>query len=161
MTITSGMTSSNKQDWETPWDFINALPVRFNLDACAYDNNAKATNYWTEQDNALIQEWHGYVWMNPPYANAIPIWLEKAYQESLNPYCDEVWCVVPARTDTKWFHQIATKGKIILLQSRIKFIDVDNPDKINPPFPSVLVIFKRNIDKSIITWDWKREPLNV
>ena len=39
--------------------------------------------------------------------------------------------------------------------------DIYNPDKTSPPFPSMLVIFKRNIDKSIITWNWKKESLYV
>lgn len=147
--------SSDKQDWETPWNFFNKIPYQFDLDACAYPSNTKCTNFYTEADNALIQKWKGTVWMNPPYSDALPTWLIKAYEESQKDYCERVVCLVPARTDTKWFHNIACKGKILLLKGRVKFIDPENSDKNSPPFPSMLVVYDKKIKPSIITWDWK------
>lgn len=152
--INKGVMSSDKQDWETPWEFFNKIPYQFDLDACAYLENAKCSNFYTEEDNALIQEWKGTVWMNPPYGSALPTWLNKAYSESQKDYCDRVVCLVPARTDTAWFHDIACKGKILLLKGRINFLQ-EGKQIGSPAFPSMLVIYDKKIKPSIITWDWK------
>ena len=61
--------SSEKQTWETPQDFFDKVNDIFNftLDACAEDNTAKVSNYFTVEDDALTKEWKGVVWCNPPY----------------------------------------------------------------------------------------------
>ena len=45
--------------------------------------------------------------------------------------------LLPARTDTKWFHDYCTKGKIEFLRGRLKFGEA----KESAPFPSMLVTF--------------------
>ena len=77
--------------------------------------------------------------MNPPYGRQIGKWMEKAYKESLSN-ADIVVCLVPARTDTKWWHDWALKGKVIFVKGRLKF----NDGKQSAPFPSAVVIFDRN-----------------
>ena len=154
MSITKGMMSSDKQDWQTPPEFMNALPVKFDLDACAYDSTAQAPKWFTEADDALKQDWKGLVWMNPPYGSAIPTWLEYAYQQSLKAHNKAVWCLVPARPDTAWFHDIACKGKILLLRGRVSFLQ-EGKSVGSPAFPSMLVIFDKTVKQSIITWEWK------
>jgi len=157
MSITTGMMSSNQQDWSTPPEFMEAMNKEFDLDACAYDSTAKAPKHFTEEQNALELDWEGTVWMNPPYGRALPIWLQKAYEESQKEHCDEVWCLVPARPDTSWFHDIACKGHIILLRGRISFHQ-GGKSVGSPAFPSMLVIFKKNKPKKISTWEWKTNP---
>lgn len=55
------MFSSKKMDWETPKDFFDKLnkKFKFDLDACASDENHKLDNYFTVNDNSLIKEWGG------------------------------------------------------------------------------------------------------
>lgn len=155
---TDAMFSSVKQDWETPREFMDRLPVRFDLDSCATDERvAQAPKWFTPADNGLVQEWRGRVWMNSPYGKWLPTWLQKAYSESLQEYNKEVWCLCPARTDTKWFHAIATKGSIYLLKGRIDFLNMGLPMG-SPAFPSMLVVFNRMRIPIITTWDWKKEP---
>jgi len=156
MTITSGLMSSNKQDWSTPQEFMDKLPVTFDLDVCAYDSTTKAPKWFTEADDAFTKQWEGRCWMNPPYGQALPKWLEKAYKESLCSYCDAIWCLIPARTDTKWFHNIACKGKIILLKGRVSFEQNGKPVG-SPAFPSMLVIYDKKVNPAIVTWDWKND----
>jgi len=70
--------------------------------------------------------------MNPPYGREIGKWVKKAYQEG------GVVGLLPARTDTKWFHDyIYGKAKIRFLKGRVKF-----SGKGPAPFPSMIVIFK-------------------
>lgn len=77
------------------------------------------------------------VWCNPPYGREIGKWVEKAYNESLNGVT--VVMLLPARTDTKWFHEfVYGKTEIRFLRGRLKFGDSKN----SAPFPSMVVIFR-------------------
>lgn len=75
--------------------------------------------------------------MNPPYGREIGDWMRKAYQ-SCNQNGALVVCLVPARTDTAWWHDYAMKGEIRFLRGRLKFGGAET----NAPFPSALVIFR-------------------
>jgi hypothetical protein len=89
--------------------------------------------------------------MNPPYGREIVKWMEKAYKESLHPNTTVV-CLVPSRTDTKWFHSFCAQGKIRFLKGRLKFVNRAFPSwredgnfKVTAaPFPSMVVIFSGN-----------------
>lgn len=60
--------SSKSDEWSTPQDLFDDLDAifHFDLDACASRENAKCRRFFTRDDDALAQEWHGVVWMNPP-----------------------------------------------------------------------------------------------
>ena len=62
--------------------------------------------------------------------------MKKAYESSLNGA--KVVCLVPARTDTKWWHDYAMRGNIEFLKGRLKFGNA----KSCAPFPSAIVIFE-------------------
>jgi len=130
--------SSKTGDWSTPQDLFDELNAtfRFTLDACASAENAKCEKYFTAEDNALHQEWGGTVWMNPPYGRAIGGFMFKALQSSRQDGATVV-CLVPARTDTAWWHNYAKHGTIIYLRGRLKF----GGSKTSAPFPSAIVIF--------------------
>ena len=67
--------TSNKQDWETPKELFERLNSKyhFDLDAAASHQNAKLPNYFTADDDALLQEWQGNVFCNPPYGRQLGI----------------------------------------------------------------------------------------
>ena len=73
--------------------------------------------------------------MNPPYGRTIKQWMKKAYESSLTGAT--VVCLVPARTDTKWWHDYAMKGDIEFIKGRLKF----GGSKNSAPFPSAVVVF--------------------
>lgn len=137
------MFSSNRMDWETPQSFFNELNKEFNftLDVCALPHNTKCSKYFTPEINGLNENWNNEVcWMNPPYGREISKWVKKAYEESLRGAT--VVCLLPARTDTKWFHDfIYHKAKIRFIKGRLKFVGALN----SAPFPSMVVIFKRQV----------------
>ena len=137
MGINKGLFTSNTDLWATPQDFFNKMNDEFNfeLDVCATSENTKCEKYFTEEINGLEQEWTGICWMNPPYGRAIGDWMKKAYESSLNGAT--VVCLVPARTDTKWWHDYAMKGEIRLVKGRLKFGDSQN----SAPFPSAVIVF--------------------
>lgn len=135
------MFSSATDEWYTPIDFYNELnkEFNFNLDPCATDINHKCAKYFTKEDNGLLQSWGGYnVFCNPPYGRIINAWVEKAYNESKKDNTLIVM-LLPARTDTKWFHNfIYHKAEIRFIKGRLKFGGCKN----SAPFPSMLVIYK-------------------
>ena len=114
------LNQSNKQDWATPQYLFDMLDLEFNftLDPCANKDNAKCDKYYTENENGLAQD----------------------YQESLKGAI--VVCLIPARTDTNYYHEyIFPYAEIRFIRSRIKFRH-SNQDKPNyAPFPSAIVIF--------------------
>ena len=88
--------------------------------------------------DGLTQEWFGNVWMNPPYGRDIKAWMKKAYEQSL--YGAKVVCLVPARTDTSWWHEYAMKAREIrFIRGRLRF----GNSKENAPFPSVVLVFSK------------------
>jgi len=131
--------SSRSDLWETPQWLFDKLNKEhnFNLDVCATKENTKCQNYFTEENNALMQNWTGNCFMNPPYSK-LKVWIEKAYNEVKNKHCNKVVCLIPARTDTIAFHEFCLKGKIEFLKGRLKFSNSKNP----APFPSMIVIFE-------------------
>lgn len=138
--------SSNKMDWGTPPDLFKKLDEKyhFNLDAAADENNHKCDKYFTEADDALKQDWVGNVFLNPPYGRNIGKFIKKAYEESLKN-ADVVVIVMPARTDTAYWHDyiIPHAAEIIYLRGRLKFTGRKD-GKLQPaPFPSAVVVFKK------------------
>jgi phage N-6-adenine-methyltransferase len=129
--------SSKTDMWSTPQSFFTKYDEKYNfkLDVCASEDNAKCAKYFTETDDGLQQEWEGVCWMNPPYGREIIKWMKKAYESSLNGAT--VVCLVPARTDTTWWHEYAMKGTIEFIRGRLKFGNSKN----SAPFPSAIVVF--------------------
>ena len=117
--ITKGMLTSNKDDWETPQDLFDKLNsfYGFTLDACASPQNAKCKKYYTKEQNSLVQDWNNdRVWCNPPYGKEIAKFVRKAALSS-----SLVVMLLPARTDTKYFHEyIYNKQTIYFLKGSLR-----------------------------------------
>ena len=122
----------------TPQDFFDKLNAEFGfeLDVCAIPENAKCSNYFTPAQDGLKQEWHGVCWMNPPYGREIGAWMRKANEAAKSGAT--VVCLVPARTDTNWWHQYAIQHEVRFVRGRLKFGDAKN----SAPFPSAVVVIK-------------------
>lgn len=132
------MFSSNDLTWETPQWLFDKLDEEFHftLDVCALPETAKCKNYFTPEIDGLKQEWSGVCWMNPPYGREVGVWIEKAYKESFKGVT--VVCLIPSRTDTKYWHNYCMKSnEIRFIKGRLKFGDSKN----SAPFPSAIVIF--------------------
>lgn len=131
--------SSATEDWATPQDLFDSLnrTFQFDLDVCATLENRKCTDYFDKDQDGLSQDWSGRrCWMNPPYGRQIGKWMEKAFTEN-HKNGTLVCCLVPARTDTKWWHDYATKGTIRFIHGRLKFGNSQN----SAPFPSAIILF--------------------
>lgn len=132
--------SSATEMWATPDEFFKKYDAvyGFKTDVCASPENAKCSSFFTKEQDGLSQEWSGVCWMNPPYGRTIKEWMRKAYESSLDGAT--VVCLVPARTDTAWWHEYAIKGDIEFIRGRLKF----GGHKNSAPFPSAIVVFNKN-----------------
>lgn len=135
------MFSSKSNEWATPsalYEQLNALFGPFTLDPCSTEENHKCRTFYTIEQNGLDQDWGGHtVFMNPPYGRCIAAWIKKAHEESLKQGT-KVIALIPARTDTRYWHEYVMKARAIyFIKGRVKFGDSEN----TAPFPSAVVYF--------------------
>ena len=78
----------------------------------------------------------GVTFCNPPYGKQIKKWVKKGYEEAMAG--STVVMILPARTDTEWFHKYCLKGEIRFLKGRLRFKGA----QYNAPFPSMVVVFR-------------------
>ena len=131
--------SSKRDDWETPLSLFEGLRAEFGieLDVCALPGNAKCPAYFGPEEDGLAQRWQGVCWMNPPYGRAIGEWVRKAWASAEQGAT--VVCLLPARTDTAWWHEYVQKAaEIRFLRGRVRFVGAER----SAPFPSAVVIFR-------------------
>ena len=131
--------SSKTCVWETPWDFFQKLDAefRFDLDVCALPENAKCERYFTPEVDGLCQDWRGVCWMNPPYGREIGKWVAKAFESAKAG--TTVVCLLPARTDTAWWHSFVLEAtEIRFVRGRLRFVGAES----SAPFPSAVVVFR-------------------
>lgn len=135
------MFSSKTDMWSTPQYLFDSLnkEFHFTLDPCATSSNAKCKRYYTKDDDGLGKDWSGeIVFCNPPYGRELAKWVEKSFLESKKKNT-KVVMLIPARTDTRWFHDFIYNkaSEIRFIRGRIKF----GCAKYNAPFPSMVVVF--------------------
>lgn len=134
------MGSSRSDNWPTdPAVFaeLDRIHGPFTLDPCSSAENAKCERFFTREDDGLAQLWTGRVFMNPPYGRTIGAWMRKAWEASQTS-AELVVCLVPARTDTAWWHEHAVRGEIEFVRGRLRFGALEN----SAPFPSAIVVFR-------------------
>ena len=135
--------SSKKMDWATPWELFRAWDIShgpFTLDVCATAANAKCGRYFSPETNGLLQPWAGVCWMNPPYGRVIGQWIGKAAAESKKSPVTRVVCLIPARTDTAWWHDLVLPHAAVhFLRGRVRFEGARHA----APFPSAIAVFEK------------------
>ena len=148
MSINQGLFTSNDNTWETPQDLFDKLNNVFNfdIDVCALDETAKCEKYFTPEIDGLKQEWLGNCWMNPPYGREQVKWLYKAVEESKSND-NLVVCLIPARPDTKVWHEAIFKNasSVCFIKGRLKF----GNSKCSAPFPSAIVVFGKISEEQV------------
>lgn len=142
-------------EWETPIDLYQKLDdeFHFTLDPCCQEYNHRCEKYYTSDMDGYDKSWEGEtVFCNPPYGREIGKWVKKCYEESKKSgIC--VVMLIPARTDTRWFHKYIyhqENVEIRFIRGRLKFINrmlpswrPDGNFKVSPaPFPSMIVVFR-------------------
>ena len=138
--------SSGEQNWNTPaWllDVLREVFGVFDLDPCAPTNVRRATSVsakllFTEADDGLSLPWRGKVFVNPPYGRTLKLWTKKARTEVEQVRATLVVALLPARTDTGWWHDdVAQSATVIFLKGRLSFNETGD----SAPFPSALAVW--------------------
>lgn len=175
--VDAALFSSAKTDYGTPQHLYDALHevFWFGLDAAANAENAKCENFLTEGMDGLSVHWshmqngmadepqpHYYAddvatFCNPPYGRTItPKWVRHGYEVA--KCCGTVVMLLPARTDTKWFHKyIYRKATVLFLEGRLKF----EPSNSAAPFPSMIVAWGEDVYDQLNTFEHLWEKVNV
>jgi site-specific DNA-methyltransferase (adenine-specific) len=144
---------------------------RFTLDPASTKKNAKAPKFYTLKEDGLVKPWRAAnVFVNPPYGEGevaclrpssckkkrcaergwhleedqpgLYDWVAKAYDESECNRAIQIVQLLPARTDTKWWHEFVMRSnEVYLVKSRITF-EIDGVPCDSAPFPSAIVVLK-------------------
>lgn len=143
------MFSSKRPDWGTPQDLYDRLDAefKFELDAAASETNHKAPRWYSDDGSGggLARSWAARTFCNPPYGRGMGAWVKKASEEVASGRCPLAVLLLPARTDTAWFHDYCLDKpgvEIRFLRGRVRFVLPDGARNA-APFPSILVIFRR------------------
>jgi len=147
----TGVGNSSKfNGWQTPADLGAALSEAvggFDLDPCSATSDpalarVKALRLLTIDDDGLEAQWAGIVYCNPPYGRVLSRWVGKCASEAASGRAIVVG-LLPARTDTRWWHDhVARSADILMLRGRLSFGD----GKQAAPFPSAVVVWGADPD---------------
>lgn len=135
-------TSSAHHGWTTPADVLERLyrvvDGCFDLDPCSPSRKGpvRARLHYTAEQDGLALPWRGFVFPNPPYGRTLGTWVAKARAEVETGRAAAAIALIPARTDTRWWHDhIAGRADTWMLRGRLAFGD----GKQAAPFPSAIV----------------------
>jgi len=138
--------ASTSMNWQTPTEILEALYGAFGIfdvDPCSPTANrasapVKARVHYTAADDGLSIPWHGTVFINPPYGRGLAAWVAKAKAEVRGGNARTVVALIPARTDTHYWHEhVAGDATVFFVRGRLTFGGADAA----APFPSALVIW--------------------
>lgn len=123
--FTHESTYNESKEWYTPKYIFDALGIPFDLDPCSPGGQIvpwiPALHHYTIEDDGLIKEWSGTVWVNPPYGSDTPKWMHK-----LNQHGNGI-ALVFSRTDVKWFHDyIPQADAICFIKGRVQFVRAED-----------------------------------
>ena len=140
MIFSEPMRTSNSPEWHTPPHIIERtirVMGAIDLDPCSNSHqcpNVPATRHYTQEDDGLVQDWHGRVYMNPPYGRVIVLWIDKLVKEYQAGRVTQAIALLPARTDTRWMARLRSFPRCFL-RGRLKFSGCEN----SAPFPSTVM----------------------
>lgn len=147
-------------EWYTPPNLLEQIYQVMEIDldpASPVVPNVKAKNHYTKKENGLLHPWTGNIFLNPPYGREIIPWIHKLCNEWSDSHVKNAICLVPAKTDTKWFNILAERSVCFCtIRGRIKFVRTEcGACKKTGTFSSVLVLLSSDeeiIEKFIDTF---------
>lgn len=127
--------AASTDEWYTPAWITDALG-EFDLDPCApVEPIVRIAKHWyTKEDDGTKKEWHGRVWLNPPYSNVEP------FMEKMVAHGNGI-AILFNRQDTKVWHKLiaTTADAMLFMMGRVKFIAQDGSLKAGSTCGSVLI----------------------
>ena len=131
--------SSETAEHYTPAKIVDAVVACLGtiaLNPCSNPGrpHIPATTHYTVTDDGLSREWHGSVYMNPPYGRTIDQWVAKLLASHGAGTVPAAIALLPARTDTQWFRQVRD-AQVCFIAGRLAFLG--QATETNAPFPSM------------------------
>ena len=159
-------------NWYTPSRIVEAARKvlgTIDLDPAsnAYANETvKATKIFTADDDGLLQDWFGHVWLNPPFANGlIDRFVDKLLAEINVGHVEEAIFICDNATETLWFRKLADNcAAIVFTTGRINFLREGTFKAGNPTRGQCILYFGSDADKFFATFSpfgWACRPLPV
>lgn len=138
--------------WLTPLSLVRELGV-FDLDPCGYPGHATAERLICLPNDGLKQEWHGRVWLNPPYGKEAAHWMAK-----LQNHGNGI-ALLFNRIGTKWLNPFV-RGGFFVIEGRVSFSSpegFDHGKSNNAGNSSILIPFGRKNIGAILSSNIKGE----
>jgi phage N-6-adenine-methyltransferase len=148
----------SKQDYATPWPFIEAVERRFgkiSFDLAAHARNTRHKRYFSKKEDALKQDWSRcpgkHLWLNPEFALISP-WAQKCNDEASKPGFDKIISfLTPASVGADWFcNHVEKNAFVIALNGRLSFDGIDLYPK-----DTMLSVFNLGF-VGFETWNWRK-----
>lgn len=122
--FTHESTYNESKEWYTPTYIFDALGIEFDLDPASPGQKTvpwiPAKRHLTIEENGLLAHWDGNVWLNPPYGQDTPEWMNHLSMTG------QGIALVFARSDTKWFHTyIPLANAVCFIKGRVQFVPAD------------------------------------
>lgn len=149
-----GALGTGENEWYTPSQYIESarnVMGEIDLDPASSiiaQKVVRAGQFFTKEQDGLAREWHGRVWLNPPYAQPlIHQFLEKLIAESVSGRVEQAIVLTHNSTDTLWFHRLEEiAARICFTKGRIAFVD-DEGDPCAPTQGQAFFYIGDNEDK--------------
>lgn len=122
--------NSGENEWYTPAAYIELARTvmgRIDMDpaSCAQANQTvQADAFFCKEENGLDHEWHGAVWLNPPYAQPmIAQFSDKLVMEFRVGRTSQACVLVNNGTETGWGQTLLSACSAVCFpQSRVRFL---------------------------------------
>ncbi len=141
------MKWSGNDNYSTPEYLRHALDDEFgfDLDPCPLNEHPTL--------DGLDMSWdRKRVFVNPPWSDITP-WVNKAFDSKAQVVC----FVLPARTDTAWFHALKDGGaELRFFRKRVVFVDHSGQPRERPTDGALVAVIRPFFDKCVAPRDLHR-----
>lgn len=134
----------SSDEYYTPRWIIDQLGP-FDLDPCSPEQRPwdTAKIHLTKQQDGLLYDWVGRVWLNPPYSKK----LLTSFVGKLADHNNGIALLIN-RTDNLLFQEVIfpKAASMLFMRNRVKFVNPDGTSK-DPKYGSVLIAFGKENDE--------------